>query len=68
MKLTWDTKFKNFHFNGLLLSKVYIVWAKKKYRGIIFHETEEGYKICRWIDSSFQNSTKEFDNIWPEHW
>ena len=25
----------------------------KKYRGIIFHETEEGYKIWREIDSSF---------------
>ena len=92
----------NFHFNGFLLSKVYIVWTKKlqriylswnwrgiqnlerknwdkefdkfwaeqskvskffilmgffwakyilfklqKYRGVIFHETEEGYKI--WI-------------------
>ena len=34
---------KNFHFNGFLLSKVYIVWAKK-YRGVVFHETEEGYK------------------------
>ena len=36
---------KKFHFNVLLLSKVYIVWAKKKCRRIIFYETEEGYKI-----------------------
>ena len=57
---------KNFHFNVLLLSKVYIVWAKK-YRGIIFHETEEGDKIWRVIDFSFQNWHKEFDKIWPEH-
>ena len=28
----------------------YILFELKKYRGIIFHETEEGYKICRGID------------------
>ena len=58
---------KNFHFNGLLLSEVYTVWAKKKYRGIIFHETEEGYKTWRGIDLSFQNWHKKFDKFWPEH-
>ena len=40
---------KNIHFNGLLLSKVYIVLAKKC-RGVIFHDTEEWYKIRRGID------------------
>ena len=65
--LTWALEsLKKFHFNVLLLSKVYIVWAKK-YRGVIFHETEEGYKIWRGIDLSFQNWHKEFDKIWPEH-
>ena len=39
----------------------------EKYRGVIFHETEEGYKICRGIDSLFQNWHKEFDKILPEH-
>ena len=57
---------KNFHFNVLLLSKVYIVWAKK-YRGVIFHETEQGYKIWTGIDSSFRNLHQEFDKIWLEH-
>ena len=117
----------NFHFNGFLLGKVYIVWTKKlqrsyllwnwrgiqiwrwidlsfqnwhqefekfwpehskvsklftlmgffwakyilfklkKYRGVIFHETEEGYKIWREIDLSFQNWHKEFDKFWPKH-
>ena len=44
-------------------------WAKcillelKKYRGVILHETEEGYKLWRGIDSSFQNWHKEFDKI-----
>ena len=124
-KLTWGIwwiltraleSLKNFHFNALLLSKVYIVWAKKKYRGVeestfcfkigignltnfdlstgksqkkftltgsfwakyillelkryrgvIFHGTEEGYKIWRGIDLSFQSWHKEFDKFWPEH-
>ena len=36
---------------------------KKKYRGVIFHETEGEYKIWRGIDSSLQNWRKEFDKI-----
>ena len=35
----------------------------KKYRGGIFHEPEEGYKVWRGIDLSFQNSHKEFDTF-----
>ena len=57
---------KNFHFNELLLRR-YILLELKKYRGIIFHETEEGYKICRGVDFSFQNWHKVFDKIWAEH-
>ena len=45
----------------------YILFELKKYRGIIFHETEEGYKIWRGIDLSFQNWQNEFYKIWPEH-
>ena len=44
----------------------YILFELKKYRGIIFHETE-GYKVWRVIDFSFQNWHKEFDTIWPKH-
>ena len=29
--------------------------------------TEEGWKICREIDSSFQNWPKEFYEFWPEY-
>ena len=67
--MSWTLEsFKNSHFNGLLLSKVYIVRAKKvQYRGAIFHETEERYKIWRGIDLSFQNWHKEFHKFWPEH-
>ena len=45
----------------------YILSQLKRYRRVIFHETEEGHKTCRGIDSSFQNWLKEFDKIWPEH-
>ena len=45
----------------------YILFELKKYRGVIFHETEEGYKIWRGIDLSFQNWHKKFDKFWPEH-
>ena len=45
----------------------YILFELKKYRGVIFLETEEGYKIWRGIDMSFQNWHKEFDKCLPEH-
>ena len=65
--LTWALEsLKHFHFNRLILSKVYIFWAKKVQRSY-FHETEELYKIWRGIDLSFQNWHKEFDKLWPEH-
>ena len=41
----------------------YILFQLKKYTGIIFHETEEGYKIWRRMNLSFQNLHKEFDKI-----
>ena len=45
----------------------YILFELKRYKGVIFHETEEGYKIWRGMDLSFQNWHKEFDKFWPEH-
>ena len=57
---------KHFHFNGLLLSKVYILWAKK-YRGIVFHETADRYKTWGGINLSFQNWHEKFEKIWLEH-
>ena len=44
----------------------YILFELKMYRGVIFHEPEEGYKIWSGIDLSFQNWHKEFDKFWPE--
>ena len=45
----------------------YILLELKKYRGVIFHETEAGYKIWREMDLSFKNWHKEFDKNWCEH-
>ena len=41
----------------------YVLFELKKYSGIIFHETEERYKIWIGIDLSFQNWHKEIDEI-----
>ena len=70
-------EFDDFWPEHLKVSKTFILmysfWEKhvlfelKKYRGVIFHETEEGYRIWRAIDLSFQNLHKEFDIFWPEH-
>ena len=55
---------KKFHFNGLLLSKVYIVWAKKVRRislnwRWIKNLERNGLGVSNWL--------KKFDKIWPEH-
>ena len=73
----WHELFDEFWPKHLKVSKIFILmcsfWAKyilfelKKYRGVIFHESEEGYKIWRGIDSSFQNSHKKFDKFLPEY-
>ena len=57
----WHKKFDKFWPEDSKVSNMLILigffWAKyilfelKKYRGVIFHETEEGYKICGWEDS-----------------
>ena len=45
----------------------YLFFELKKYRRIIFHETEEGYKSSRGANLSFQNWHKAFGKVWPEH-
>ena len=57
---------KIFILMGSLWAK-YKLFELKKYRGIIFHKNEEGYKIWRGIDLSLQNWHKEFDKIWPKY-
>ena len=73
----WHKEFVNFWPERSKVSKIftlmgslwtkYILFEVKKYRGVILHEIEEGYKIWRGINSKFQNWDKEFDKIWPEH-
>ena len=73
----WHEEFDEFWPEHLKVSKIFILmgsfWAKyilfqlKKYRGVIFHGTEERYKIWRGIDLSFQNWHNEFGKFWPEH-
>ena len=60
---TW--KSQKFSFLMGSFSAKYILLELKKYREVIFHETEEGCKIWRGIDSSFQNWHEEFDKFWP---
>ena len=73
----WHKEFDRFWPEHSKLSKLFTVigsfWAKyiffelKKYREVIFHKTEKGYKIWRGTDLLFQNWHKEFDKFWPEH-
>ena len=45
----------------------YITFDLKKYRGVIFHDTEEWCKIWRKIDLWFEKWHEEFDKFSPEH-
>ena len=56
----------NILFNVLLLSIV-IAFELKKNRGVIFNDTEEGYKILKGINMLFENWHEEFDKFWPDH-
>ena len=44
----------------------YIMFELKKYRGVVFHCTEEWCKIWRRTDLLFQK-WQEFGEIWPRH-
>ena len=73
----WHKEFEKIWPEHSKISKIFILmgssWAKyimfelKKYRGIIFHETEEEYIIWRGIDLPFQNWHRIFYKFWPEH-
>ena len=63
--LTWALKVsKTFILMSSFWAK-YILFERKKYRGVISHQAEKGYKIWRAIDLSFQNCHQELDKIWP---
>ena len=73
----WYKEFDKFWPEHSEVSKIFTLmgsfWAKytllelKKYRGVIFDGTKEGYKIWRGTGLSFQNWHKKFDKFWPEH-
>ena len=60
---SWPEEFDKFWPEHLKVSKIfilvgffsakYILFEQKKYRGVIFHKTEEEYKISKGIDLSF---------------
>ena len=56
----------NLYFDRLLLLKVYTISAKKKYRGVMPHDTEDWCKIWTKTNLLFQN-WQEFGEFWSEH-
>ena len=75
-KLTWKIwwfftrtleNLKTLHFNELLLTKVYNIWAKKKYREVIFDCTADWCKIWRKTGLYFLKWHEEFDKFSPKH-
>ena len=62
--MTWPLKsLKHFHFNGLLLSKVYI--GLTKYRRVVSHNIEEWCKIWRKTDLLLGKWHEEFGKFSP---
>ena len=69
----WHEKFDKFWPEDSKVSTIFILmgsfWAKyilfelKKYRRVIFHETEEGYRIWRGIDLLFQIGRRDWTNF-----
>ena len=62
---TWWTliwALKNLHFDWSYLCKVYNLWPKK-YRRVIFHDTEESCKIWRNLACGFKNDMKILANF-----
>ena len=57
---------KNLHFHWFLLCKVFHVWPKK-YRGVIFHDTEGWCEIWRNTGLWFGKWHEEFGKLSPEH-
>ena len=66
--LTWALEnLKNLHFNGLLLNKVYNVWAKKSIgefclMALNIDATFEGKLTC-----AFKNDMRNYGKFSPEH-
>ena len=74
----WHKEFGEFLLENSKVSKIYtlmccfwpkyIMFALKKYRGVIFHDTGEWYKIWRKADLWFGKWHEEFGKFSLEHW
>ena len=62
----WSEQSKVSNLIGLLRAK-YITFDLRKYRGVIFHDTEESCKIWRKTDLWFGKWHEEFGKFSPEH-
>ena len=67
MKLRRDGKYGEELIRRFKVAIRYILFQRKKYRVVIFHETEERYKIRRGIKLPFRNWHEEFDKFLAEH-
>ena len=75
-KLTWGIwrilnralkTLKNFHFNRLLLNKVYNIWARKLQWSYVSWQWKKMQNLRRnW--RAISKLTPKFDKFWPEHW
>ena len=64
--LTWALEsLKIFHFNGLFLRKVYIVWAKKSTEELSFITLKRDIKFGEESTCRFKIDLRNL--IWPEH-
>ena len=52
---------------GSLWPKKYILFELQKYRGVIFHDTEELWKFWRKTDQWFEKRDEKFGKFSPEH-
>ena len=75
LKLTWVTSqiltralesLQNFVLIGSLWPR-YILFELQKYRGVIFHDTEEICKFWRKTDLWFEKRLEKFGKFSPEH-
>ena len=58
-------KSENLNFDVLLLSNFYIIFEPWKYRGVMFHNYEEWYKIWVVTHLCFEKWHEKFGKFWP---
>ena len=65
--LTWTLKnHKNLHFNRILLSKTYNVWAKKSADELCLMALKIGAKFEGKLACAFQNDMKNLTNFYSQ--